>query len=83
MKRNDWAAVVLIVGIVALASYFILGQVLPSPNTNPTKVPTAATISATVVPPSRKVFNEDAINPTVKSYIGDQSDERPFSIGDN
>lgn len=71
MKKNDWAAIILIIAIVGLASYFIVGAVMPSPSDTPQTVPTAMEISGTVAEPNDKVFNSDAINPTVRVTIGD------------
>jgi len=74
--------IILIVIIAGVASYFIAGAVLPEPNKNPQTVPTAELITSKVVDPSDKIFNETAINPTVRITIGDQNERPPFSLGD-
>lgn len=81
MKKSDWAMIVLIVSIVGLTSYFIVGAILPSPGSNPESVETAESISKDYEEPSEKIFNSDAINPTVKFKIGDQGSEEPFTLG--
>lgn len=83
MKKSDWAAIILIVALVGVASYFIVGAIMPSPSDNPQDIPIAPSISQSVTEPSDKVFNVEAINPTVKSTIGNQSDQQPFNLGDD
>ncbi len=82
MKKSDWALIVLIVVIAGVISYFVASAVLPAPNKDPQTVPTAAPITANVGTPSDDIFNTDAINPTVKVTIGDQSDQPPFTLGE-
>ncbi len=83
MKKSDWAAIILIVALVGIASYFVVGALMPSPSENPQSVPIATEITSDIVEPSKEIFNADAINPTVRITIGNQSDERPFNLGDD
>lgn len=83
MKKSDWAAIILIVALVGIASYFVVGAIMPSPSENPQSVPIATEITSDIVEPSKEIFNADAINPTVRITIGNQSDERPFNLGDD
>ena len=83
MKKSDWAAIILIVALVGIASYFVVGALMPSPSENPQSVPIATEITSDIVEPSKEIFNSDAINPTVRITIGNQSDERPFNLGDD
>lgn len=83
MKKSDWAAIILIVALVGVASYFIVGAIMPSPADNLQTVPIASEITDAVVDPSAKVFNDQAINPTVKTTIGDQGGQQPFDVGDD
>ncbi|MGE5309630.1 MAG: hypothetical protein ACM3JF_00950 [Sphaerimonospora mesophila] len=83
MKKTDWAMVILIVAIVGVASYFVVGALLPSPGENPETVETATAISSDYKTPSEKNFSADAINPTVKVTIGNQGGEEPFTLGSN
>ena len=39
MKKSDWAAIILIVALVGVASYFIVGAIMPSPADNLQTVP--------------------------------------------
>lgn len=82
MKKSDWAAIVLIIALVGLVSYFVVGAVLPSPKKTTQKVTSVPVISPDVVKPSGKVFNDTAINPTVKTTIGNQGNSQlPFTLG--
>ena len=83
MKKSDWAAIILIVALVGIASYFVVGALMPSPSEDPQSVPIATEITSDIVEPSKEIFNADAINPTVRITIGNQSDERPFNLGDD
>lgn len=82
MKKTDWAAIVLIVALVGVASYLIVGAVMPSPKDNPQSVPIATEITDTVDKPSKEIFSNDAINPTVRTTIGEQGGQQPFDIGE-
>ena len=81
MKKTDWALVVLIVAVVGIAGYFVVNAIVPPPNKTLEKVETATRILPEITPPNKSIFNEDAINPTVKVRIGDQGDQQPFSLG--
>jgi hypothetical protein len=81
MKKNEIALIILIVSIAAVATYFIVGAFIPTPGKNPVAVEVVDPIQPTVVAPSNTVFNKDAINPTVKISIGNQSNQQPFTIG--
>jgi hypothetical protein len=85
VKKSDWALVILIVAIAGIASYFTANALLPAPNKNPQTVPTAEKITSEVTEPSDKIFNEDAINPTVRITIGgdQKSQTPPFTLGEN
>lgn len=81
MKKSDWALVILIVAVVGIAAYFIVNAILPSPTDNLQTAETAPVITSNVETPSDQIFNENAINPTVKVTIGDQGGQQPFSLG--
>ena len=53
MKKSDWAAIILIVALVGLASYFIVGMVMPSPEENLQSVPVVTEITDTVAETKR------------------------------
>jgi hypothetical protein len=79
MKKQDIAIIILIVAISALAAYLIGRAVVGDPQQQSVQVPTVEAISTNVEEPDSRVFNDDAINPTVEINIGDSSNEQPFS----
>lgn len=80
MKKNEIALLLVIVGIVAMATYFIANSMLSSGGKPKTvKVKTAQLISPTVTQPNQAVFMDGAYNPTVKAKIGDQANQQPFN----
>ena len=83
MKKTDWAAIILIVALVGVASFLIVGQVMPSPKDNLQSTPVVTNISETVAEPSSRIFTDDSINPTVRTTIGDQGGQQPFRLGDD
>lgn len=79
MKKQDIAIIILIVAISALAAYLIGRAIVGDPDQQAVQVPTVEAISTTVEEPDSRVFNDDAINPTVEINIGDSSNRQPFS----
>lgn len=85
MKKNEIALLVLIVGIVGLASYFIVKAVVGGGDPKVESVEKATVLSGTVIPAgastalNKDVFSEANYNPTIKIRIGDQSNEQPFN----
>ncbi len=71
MKKSDIAMIVLIASVGMLIAYFIATSIsfLHVPE-NGIKVQTMPKISADVAEPSKDVFNENAINPTVEVIVG-------------
>ena len=78
MKRNEIALLILIVGVAALSSYFNVRSLVGGGDPKPVTIDKAEPISATVVEPSKNIFNVKAYNPTIKIKIGDQSNKGPF-----
>lgn len=76
MKKSDIAMLVLIAGLSVMAAFLIASTLpfLTVDRTN-TKVPTIEKISGEIRPedmPDPDIFNKKAINPTVKTVIGDK-----------
>ena len=78
MKKNDYAAIILIASVSLLFAWFVASAFIGEPKKEAQKVKTVEEISATVEKPSKKVFNKNAINPTVERSIGKSSDSLPF-----
>lgn len=79
MKKQDIAIIILIVAISALAAYLIGRAIVGDPQQQAVQVPTVEAISTNVEEPDNRVFNDNAINPTVEINIGDSSNRQPFS----
>jgi hypothetical protein len=72
VKKTDIAMLVLISTISIGIALFVASQIplLKDPSKNPEKVKTMEAYTAEVVEPDKKVFNDQAINPTVQVIIG-------------
>lgn len=82
MKKSDIAIIILLVGLVTIATYFLLATLVGEPGDEPVSVETIEPITTEIVQPNPTIFNEDAINPTVKIKIGDSADQQPFTLGE-
>jgi len=79
MKKNDIAAVVLIVFFAGVISFFIASAVIGKPKNNPVEVEQVTPINANFPTPDARVFNDKAIDPTVEVQGGGQPADTPFS----
>ncbi len=83
MKKSDIALVVLVVGIVGFVAYYIVNMVLPPVDKSLQSVTKADAFTTSVTDPDKSVFNENGINPTVESTIGnDGFSTQVFKSGD-
>jgi hypothetical protein len=78
MKKNDIALIVLIVSISLLVSYFVVKAIIGNPKDQQVSAEVVEPITPDLVQPSNKIFNRDAINPTVVIQIGNPSNQQPF-----
>lgn len=81
MKKNDIASLVLIASISFMIAYFTANSVLGTPKKEDSKVRTAEAINGDVGTPDKRVFNADAIDPTIDRSIGKSADELPLNTG--
>jgi len=79
MKKNDIALLILIVAVSFLIAWFAANALIGSPKAQTVKVKTAEEISPTVETPDKRIFNSNALNPTVERSIGKSADKLPFS----
>lgn len=79
MRRNDIAVIVLIVSVSLLVSYFTLSAIVGQPGAQRQSVEVVEPISAELMEPSKKVFNDEAIDPTVVIEIGKPANQQPFN----
>lgn len=83
MKKSDIALVVLVVGIVGFISYYVVDMVLPPVSKSLQSVTKADAFQTSVDDPDKTVFNENGINPTVESTIGNSGfSTQIFKTGD-
>jgi hypothetical protein len=78
MNKNNFAILILVVVVIAGASYAIGNALLGSKSFKPVTVETATPIAPEVTQPEPTVFSSDAINPTVPISIGDTSNQNPL-----
>lgn len=71
MKRTDIAMIILIASMSMLVSYFTAKAILGDSQSEAVMVKTADPISPDVADPDERIFNKDAINPTVEVFIGE------------
>jgi len=70
MKRTDIAMIVFIASISVLVSYFVANAIIGDARNESVTVKTADPISDEVNAPDSRIFNKEAVNPTVEVYIG-------------
>jgi hypothetical protein len=69
MKKTDLAMIVLIAAVSAGIAYFVAHGVFGSMSSQSVKVKTIDAITSTVQAPDKKIFNTNAINPSVEVNI--------------
>lgn len=79
MKKNDIALIVLITSVTLVISYLLVKGFFGQPSDTQTRVEKVEAISSIIQPPSDRIFNRDAINPTIVIQIGNPSNQQPFS----
>lgn len=77
MKRTDVAMIVFIASMSMLISYFVANAILGDTQNEAVVVKTVDAITDEVNEPDTRIFNEDAVNPTVEVFIGGEG-EQPF-----
>lgn len=76
MKKTDIAMIILIASVTVIIAFVIGNQIsFLKPPEKGQKVQTIEKITSTVDEPDPKVFNAEAINPTIQTVIGGQASE--------
>lgn len=78
MKKNDIAILVLIVSLSLGAAYFLGQSVLGGAKQTAVNVEKTEAMKAEVSDPDPRVFNSEAINPSVTINIGNSTNQQPF-----
>jgi hypothetical protein len=79
MKKNDIGGLLLIVIITGVVAYFVANAVIGEPKNNPVQVEKVTPIAPDFPAPDERVFNSDAIDPTVEVSGGTQNQNAPFA----
>ena len=69
MKKTDIAMIVFIASVSMVIAYFVGNAVFGSATNDAVQVQTIEPIDATIVEPSKDIFNASAINPSVEVQI--------------
>lgn len=78
MNKNEIAILILITSLVGFVTYFAANAVLGGRTAEAPRAEYMEPISSTLQNPSKEVFNEDAINPTVPIRISNDNNNVPF-----
>lgn len=79
MKQNDIAALIIIVVFTGVIAYFAANAVIGTPQNDPVEIEQVVPINDTFPAPDSRVFNDQAIDPTVKIEGDGPSAETPFT----
>lgn len=79
MKKSDIASIILIASISAMVAWFSANAVIGEPKQSALKLKTADAISSSVEAPDKRIFNSQAVNPTVERSIGKSANSLPFN----
>lgn len=69
MKKSDIAMIVLIASASVIVSFFIAKSIFGDVYNGSVKVKTIDKIESSIIEPSKEIFNENAINPTIPINI--------------
>lgn len=83
MKKNDIATLIFIVTISFMIAWFAANAIVPEDSEKSTKISVVDLISPDIESPDKRIFNQDAINPTIDRNIGKSADKLPLSDGGN
>jgi len=78
MKQNDIAAIVLIVAIAGVISYFVANTLIGDPSNNPVQVEQVTPVGATFPAPDNRIFNDKSIDATVEIQGGGENSGQIF-----
>ena len=83
IKQNDIALIILITSIALVASWFVAGSIINSPDNRSQEVEIIRPISADFTIPPESVFNDNAINPTELIRLTGNNTQKPFIDSDD
>ncbi len=78
IKQSEMAMIILVAAISLVTAYWLGGMLINSPEQRNTTVEIAIPFGSEFSEPSKKIFNENSVNPTEKIQIGDADKDKPF-----
>lgn len=78
MKQKDLALILVIAFISAIFAFFVSNKLFVTPEDRQQKVEVVDPIAAEMNQPDERYFNQDSINPTQNSQIGNNTNQNPF-----
>ncbi|MFZ1323681.1 MAG: hypothetical protein WAQ57_00790 [Candidatus Saccharimonadales bacterium] len=78
MKQQDIAALIGVVGVASIISYFLVANII-TPSDKKQSAEVVAEISSSFAVPDSKIFNAESINPTRRIEIAPNTNSQPFS----
>jgi hypothetical protein len=79
MKQKDFALIIIVAFASAVVSLIASRLLFATPQNRHQTVENVDVITAEFTQPSRKYFNEQAVNPTQQITIGDSTNPNPFN----
>lgn len=79
MKKNDIAQMILVVGLSAMAAFLVTTKLITGPKSRSTKVEVVEKISSDFPAADTRIFNANALDPTIDITIGNTFNNQPFS----
>lgn len=79
MRKNDIAALILIIALAGVISYFVANAVIGQPQNNPVEIEEVAPVGPTFPAADPRIFNDQAIDPTVEIKGDGQATDKPFT----
>jgi hypothetical protein len=81
MKQKDIAVIIVVAFISAVASFVLSNKLFVSPHNRSQEAEIVDPITASFNTPSSKYFNQNSINPTQSTVIGNEVNQNPFNGG--
>lgn len=78
MKQNDIAAIVLIVAVAGVLSFFVANTLIGNPQNDPVQVEDVIPVSSSFPTPDNRIFNSQSIDATVEIQGGDTGSDSVF-----
>lgn len=78
MKKNDLAAIIIIIAISSVVAYFLADTIIGKPENAPVQVEEVKPITGTFAQPDNRIFNDQAFDPTVDIDSSGQPTNQPF-----